>query len=74
MHTYMRKRTALPPVAELIKHWMTDASEADQIEATENLRRYLAVMYRIFLRLEAEGKLPPLKKDAGPDTEPTSLP
>lgn len=33
---------------------MPDASETDQREATENLRAFVAVLYRVVLRLEAE--------------------
>lgn len=48
----------IPKAAEFVRHVMPDATEEEQIEATENFRNYLKVVYRIFLRLEAEGKLP----------------
>lgn len=36
---------------------MPDSSDDELKEATVNFRAYLAVLYRIFLRLEAEGRL-----------------
>jgi len=53
----------IPKVAEVIRHWMPDASEEEQIEATENLRGYLAVVNRIVLHLESEGKLQKPKEE-----------
>jgi hypothetical protein len=55
---YMKKREPIPEIATVVRRWMPDASDAELKEATINLRCYLAVVYRIFLRLEAEGKLP----------------
>lgn len=52
----------IPKVAEAVKLWMPDASEEEQIEASENLRRYLEVIHRIVLQLEAEGRLRKDKK------------
>lgn len=54
----MKKREPIPEIASAVRHWMPNASEEEQIKATVRLRRYLAVVYRIYLRLEAEGKLP----------------
>lgn len=54
----MKKREPIPEIAEAVLHWMPNASDEELKEATINLRRYLAVVYRTFLRLEAEGKLP----------------
>lgn len=64
----MKQHIDPPPIADIIKRWMPDDSEAEQIESTQNLRRYLAVIYRSVLRREAEGKLGSLTKDeADPD-------
>lgn len=46
-----------PEISPLVRKWMPDASETELIEATENLRRYLGVVYRIYCRLKEEGKL-----------------
>lgn len=54
----MKKREPIPEIAIVVRRWMPNASDEELKEATINLRRYLAVVYRIFLRLEAEGKLP----------------
>jgi hypothetical protein len=54
----MEKRELIPEIADAVRHWMPHAHEEEQKQATVNLRRYLAVVYRLFLRLEAEGKLP----------------
>jgi hypothetical protein len=54
---YMRKKKPIPEIAEAVRLWMPDASEEEQKQATVNLRNYLAVIYRIVLRLEAEGRL-----------------
>ena len=53
----MRKIKEPPEIAEIVQHWMPNASEEELKEATVNFRAYLAVLYRIFLRLEAEGRL-----------------
>ncbi len=53
----MKKREPIPEIATVVRRWMPNASDEELKEATINLRRYLAVVYRIFLRLEAEGKL-----------------
>lgn len=53
----MKEPTPLPEIADIVRHWMPDASEAELKEATVNFREYLAVIYRIFLRLEAENRL-----------------
>lgn len=51
-------RESIPEITPVVRRWMPNASDDELKEATINLRRYLAVVYRIFLRLEAEGKLP----------------
>ena len=57
-HTFwMRKIKEPPEIAEIVRYWMPNASEEELKEATVNFRAYLAVLYRIFLRLEAEGRL-----------------
>ncbi len=53
----MKENQNIPEIAEIVRHWMPDASEDELREATINLREYLAVIYRIFLRLEAENRL-----------------
>jgi len=50
----------IPKIADVVRHWMPEASEEELEEATVILRNYLTVIYRIVLRLESEGKL--LKK------------
>ncbi len=45
----------IPKGAPIVRHWMSNAPEAELIVATNNLRNYLKVAYRIFRRLEAEG-------------------
>jgi len=53
----MKKQPPIPEIAEIVRHWMPDASEEELKEATINFREYLGVIYRIFLRLEAEDRL-----------------
>lgn len=50
-----KKLEPLPQVAELVLELMPDATLEEQIEATQNLRAYLAAVYRIFCRLQSEG-------------------
>lgn len=47
----------IPEIAEIVRHWMPDSSDEELKEATINFREYLGVIYRIFLRLESEGRL-----------------
>ena len=47
----------IPKVAEIVRHWMPDASEEELEEATVTLWNYLAGIYQIVLRLEVEGKV-----------------
>ena len=53
----MKENKNIPEIAEIVRHWMPNASDEELKEATVNFRAYLAVLYRIFLRLEAEGRL-----------------
>lgn len=53
----MKENQNIPEIAEIVRYWMPDASDEELKEATVNFRAYLAVLYRIFLRLEAEGRL-----------------
>ncbi len=53
----MKENKNIPEIAEIVRHWMPDASEEELKEATVNFREYLGVIYRIFLRLEAENRL-----------------
>lgn len=58
-----------PLVAKFIEIRLPNASREEQIKATEELRELLAVVYRIYLRVEREGKLPSQRdKLASPDT------
>lgn len=50
-------KTEIPEIAEIVRYWMPDASEEELKEATVNFRAYLAVLYRIFERLDREGRL-----------------
>lgn len=63
----MKKRSQLPEIAEVVRTWMPEANDDELKEATVNLRRYLAVIYRIVLRLEAEGKLSAARDKLEPD-------
>ncbi len=47
-------RKDIPKISPLVRELMPGATEEELQEATENLRAYLAVAYRIFRRLEAE--------------------
>lgn len=53
----MKEQSPIPEIADIVRHWMPDASEDELKEATVTLREYLAVIYRIFLRLETENRL-----------------
>ncbi|MEF8699271.1 MAG: hypothetical protein V5B33_08080 [Candidatus Accumulibacter sp. UW20] len=44
-------------ISPLAKRLLPNASQAEKIHATENIRAYVAVLYRIFHRLESEKKL-----------------
>ena len=45
-------------ILPVIRARMPHASEAEIEEATENMRRFLAVACRVYDRLEREGRLP----------------
>ena len=51
----------IPEIAEIVRHWMPDTSDEELKEATVNFRAYLAVLYRIFERLDREGRLDEIK-------------
>jgi hypothetical protein len=51
-----------PDISPLIRRWLPNASIEEQTIATQQLRRYLAVVYRICQRLEMEGGFP-LRRD-----------
>jgi hypothetical protein len=59
----MKPDQEIPEISDIVKHWMPEASEEEQKEATKNVREHLAVVYRIFLRLEREGKMHLIQKD-----------
>ena len=67
-------REPIPEIAQAVKYWMPDATEEEQKRATVNLRRYLAVVYQIYLRFEREGKfpLPPMDDDEFEDETSSS--
>ena len=45
-------------ISPLVERLLPNASAAEKIDATENVRAYVAVLYRVFCRLESEGQLP----------------
>ncbi len=51
-----------PTVSRLIVSLMPEASLEEQLEAEQNLNEFLSVAYRMYLRLEAEGKLGDLRR------------
>ncbi len=53
----------IPKVTPLVLKYMPHATLEEQIEATENLRAYLRVHYRIFLRREGEERFDTLKDE-----------
>lgn len=57
----MKTKRPIPEISPLVRKWMPDATDEELKAATVRLRRYLAVAYRIFRRLEAEGKLPDVR-------------
>lgn len=57
----MKAKRPIPEISPLVRKWMPDATDNELKAATVCLRRYLAVAYRIFRRLEAEGKLPDVR-------------
>lgn len=60
----MKEQKPIPEIAEIVRHWMPDACESELKAATVNLRKYLAVVYRIFLELESEGRLPDVRDNS----------
>ena len=54
----MKKRETITDISIVVRLWMPDASDEELKEATTRLRRYLAVVYEIYLRLESEGRFP----------------
>jgi hypothetical protein len=45
-------------ISPLVERLLPNASPAEKIDATENVRTYVAVLYRVFCRLESESQLP----------------
>ena len=45
-------------ISPLVERLLPNATPAEKIDATENVRAYVAVLYRISCRLESEGQLP----------------
>lgn len=54
----MKKREPIPEIAIVVRRWLPNASDDELKQATVRLRRYLAVVYSIYLRYEAEGRFP----------------
>lgn len=54
----MSKRKSAPEITPVVRRWLPHANDDELKLATSRLREYLSEVYRIFLRLEAEGKLP----------------
>jgi hypothetical protein len=48
-----------PYIPPLVRKVMKSAGERELEEATENLRRYLNELYKMFLKIEGEGEPPP---------------
>ena len=74
----MKKYPPPPEIAEIVRYFMPDASDEELKEATVNFRAYLAVLYRVFLRLEAEGRLHeirdfPKKNDKVKESKPDKV-
>lgn len=46
-----------PEIAEIVRYWIPNDSEEELKEATINFRAYIEVLYRIFERLDREGRL-----------------
>lgn len=61
---YMKHKEPIPEISPLVRQWMPDATEEELKEGTVEVRRFLAVMYRVFRRLEAEGKLAVLRDNS----------
>jgi hypothetical protein len=57
----MRKKVPVPEICPLVKEWMPEATDDDLKSATVRLRGYLAVVHRIFQRLESESTLPEVR-------------
>ncbi len=47
--------TEIPKISPVVRNWMPDTTEEELIEATDNFRRHLKVVYRIFTILEDQG-------------------
>lgn len=56
-------------ISPYIKHVMPEASLTAQQEATANLHGFLEVLYRIYLRLEREGRFPLNREKERPSEE-----
>ena len=54
----MKKREPIPEIAIVVRRWLPNASDEELKQATVRLRGFLSVMYRVYLRLKAEGRIP----------------
>lgn len=54
-------------ISPIIDRYHPDASDAEKAAMTVELRNYLAVLYRIFCRVESEERLEPDSRDSGND-------
>jgi hypothetical protein len=57
----------IPEVSPLIEKWHPQATLEEQRQYTQEFRAYLAVLYRIFLRLDAEGYFAADSRESAPD-------
>lgn len=46
-------------VAPLFERWFPELSREEQVRATRELRHFLRIVYRIYIRLEEQGQLDP---------------
>jgi hypothetical protein len=68
----MKKREPIPEIAIVVRRWLPNANDEELKQATIRLRRYLAVVYAIYLRYEAEGRFP-LPRDNYEDGDTVDL-
>jgi hypothetical protein len=62
----MKKKEILA-ISPLIEKWHPHATPEEQRQYTQEFRAYLAVLYRIFLRLDAEGHFAADSRESAPD-------
>ena len=52
------QRTQISEISPLVRKLLSDASLEEQIRAQENFRGFVEALYRIYERLEREGRFP----------------